>query len=155
MSCKAVRNTWSHQRKRRRLRLRLAKLSQQTGSGQSGEDVGPVTMATGQTAEPQEESQNLVGQLEELSAPCRMEFQLRVSIGEGAPGRSSPEPPSTKRMKGEGTEANSNSERCVMATLEFVSGDTPDQLHQIMQYFKNQLSSPLSTVSPLPPRTTS
>ena len=147
LSCKATRNTWSHQRKRRRLKLRLAKLSQQATLDPSPKDGSPITVETERTVEPRQELESLASQLEELSTPCRMEFQLTVSVGEGASNRSSPEPPPTKRMK-EAAEASSSSDRCVMATLELVRGDAPDQLHQIVQYLKNQLPSPPTTISP-------
>ena len=167
LSCKAVVNTWSHQRKRRRLRARLRQQEEEEeeeedkGEGRSVEmQSQEVTTATTKEEQIRNDSNGepssvlkkgspglaqkqhssraeLLSQLESLDTPCQLEFTSTVCVNTTKEDLPSPQ---AKRKKWDESGNGGESGDTLSLSLEWISGEDRDNLHQILQLIHNKLS---------------
>ena len=160
-------NTWSHQRRRRRLQARLkqlgveeenvtdesesvdvqremptARVKEEHGSGDSNEEV-PLSVlekgSTDQSAQQYCSKAELLSQLESLNKPCQLEFTSTIQLVTTKEDL----PPQAKRMKWEGSAkggggGGGGEDGTLSLSLEWQCGEDRDNLHQILQLVHNR-----------------
>ena len=124
LQCIGTTNTWSHQRRRRKLTARLSQLEQPETTLEENVSDQPAEIKTVSKAE-------LQSQLDSLNVPCRLEFTCTLEENHG---------PQAKKRKTD--EDLSDIKGGVMSlSLELLAGDSKDSLHQILQLIQNRLQT--------------
>ena len=168
--CSTVTNTWSHQRKRRRLKERLRSIrgergltGDQTTGGKEEKMIGLPPEEEGPLATSRSSEKDVLDQFQALCVPCSIKFECSILINNSNRSRKD-SPTTSKRLRMEmddisfateislgesgGRLPQNYSDECVTVSLEWVSGENKDHLHQIMQYLKNNIDDNLKDDQP-------
>lgn len=125
MMCTATINTWSHQRKRKRLKQQLKDLLKKDYKSSQPADISESKQR------PSEKDIN--EQLEALNVSCYVKFTCSVSLAE-----TEEDGKGDKRSMGETD--NEREPQQVVLCLEYLEGSERDHVHQLMQYIHNSIA---------------
>ena len=138
LTCTASKNTWSHQRKRRRLKQRLEELKKDSAAT-SNELSGDPSQQKDR-GKPVTENE-LLQELEQMLIPCSIVFSCCVSIEEYSSTDKTAIGAVSKRTLNDSSDSSSGSDSCIVLSMEWLEGSDRDHLHQIVQYFHNNISA--------------
>ncbi len=138
LKCIASRNTWSHQRKRKRLKQRLEELKKDSAA--TSNELSGDSSQREDREKPVTENE-LLQELERMSIPCSIVFSCCISIEEYSSMDKTAIGAVSRRKLNDTDSSVSSSDGCVVLSMEWLEGSDRDHLHQILQYFQNNITA--------------